>query len=109
MTNKKKIDFHFTFMLCSVHDPDAIKTAGEPALLWVMEFCTGLCDGRICDVPPIACDCGCVAEIDKIDVNIVWGEKKMLSKQCHFWLNICCLYIIKSHLRFVCVCVCQHR
>lgn len=76
MENRGKIDFHLTFVFCSVHDPDAIKTAGEPALLWAtMAFCVGLFGGRICDVPPRLCDCGCAAEIDKI-------MKKLLSEKC---------------------------
>lgn len=46
-----------------MHDPDAMKTADEPALLWVIELCVGLFGGRIwaAVTPPILCDCGCAA------------------------------------------------
>lgn len=92
---KQKIDFQFTFVFGSVHDPDAIKTAGEPALLWVMAFCTGLFGGRICDVPPIVCDCGCAAENWWNYVNIVCLHGKCFG-QTHSTLALSSMSILAA-------------
>lgn len=85
-----KIDFYFTFVFCSIHDPDAMKTAGERALLWAKELCVGLFGGRIwaaaAAAPLILCDCGCAAvnwwqwkEWLRLKTMLIWIVRWLLS------------------------------
>lgn len=41
-----------TFGICSLHDPDAIKAAGDAAFVCDKEFCARCVDGNIKDAPP---------------------------------------------------------